>query len=71
MFVLSVTVKVRDLYALAKQMLDDGMDTVEISFMEADQESQLPPALHFEASESASPEAGVDYEELEELYSTK
>ena len=67
---MNVTVKVSDLYKLSKEMLNDGMDYVEVSIMEADSEFGLPVCLHFEASKATEPEIGVDYEELDDISST-
>ncbi len=67
---MTVTVKVSDLYKLAKEMLNDGMDYVEISILEPDQDNDLPASLHFDASKASFPEMGVDYEELDDISST-
>lgn len=65
-----VTVKVRDLFNLAKEMLDDGMDYVEVSILGPEPEFDCPASLHFDASKASMPEMGVDYEELDDISST-
>lgn len=64
-----ITVSAKDLYETAKAMLDDGMDTVTVSIMEADGEGDdaLPACLHFEASRDSAPEMGIDYEEIDAI----
>lgn len=68
---MTITVSVSELYELSKAMLNDGMDTVEVSMMEADEEDQLPPCLHFVASKKCAPYEGVDYECLDDVSSTQ
>lgn len=67
---MNVTVKVSDLYKLSKEMLNDGMDYVEVSILEPDPEDDFPVCLHFEASKAAEPEVGIDYEDLDDISST-
>lgn len=59
-----ITISVSELYQKAKEMLNDGMDYVEIGIDEADDE--LPPAVYFQAWTRHAPEMGVDYEVIEE-----
>ncbi len=53
-----------ELYQKAKEILNDGMDYVEISFMEPDEEDDLPAAIHFEAFKKSS-YGSVNYEEVD------
>ena len=53
-----------ELYQKAKEILNDGMEFVEISFMEPDEEDDLPAAVHFEAYR-ASDFGSTDYEEID------
>ena len=64
-----VTVKAADLFNRVKEMMDDGMDFIEVSFMEGD--DKLSAALHFEGSSKSRPYEGVDYEELDDITSTR
>lgn len=64
---MNITVEVSELYQLAKEMLNDGMDYVKISYMEADKEEGLPACLHFDASRKSNPAEGIDYKELEDI----
>lgn len=56
-------VSASELYRLAEEIVNDGMDYVEITLMEPDEE--LPAAVHFEAVRKAGLEIWEDYEELE------
>ena len=58
---MTYTVKVSELYQRAKEMLDDGMDIVEVDFHEGDE--YLPRCLMFCAS-SKSDFGGTDYDEI-------
>ena len=67
---LKVAVSVSELYALAKEMRDDGMDYVFVSIMEEDPKNDFPLCLHFEAS-TLDPSSGMtDYEFLDDISST-
>ena len=55
-------VSAADLLKLAKTIVDDGKDYVEISFFEPDEE--LPASVHFEAIRKGD-FVWVDYEGLE------
>lgn len=56
-------VNASELYRLTKEIVNDGMDYVEISLMEPDDD--LPAAVHFEAARKAGLEGWEDYEDLE------
>ena len=66
----SITVKVSDLYQLAKKLKDDNMDTVKIMILQEDledgveyeEEDLLPPALGFTAYTKDPSDPGIDYE---------
>lgn len=58
-----ITISVSALYQKAKEMLNDGMDYVEIGIDEADDE--LLPAVFFQAWAKHAPEMGIDYETIE------
>lgn len=63
-----IEISVKDLYERAKQMLDDGMDTVVLRLVEPDEdEDGLPAHVSFEASTFSDPDFGVDYEEISEF----
>ncbi len=51
-----------ELYQMAKEILNDGMDYVEISLMEP--EDDQPAAVHFTAWKKHA-DHDVDYEEIE------
>ena len=56
-----------ELYQKAKEILNDGMDYVAISFMEPDEidtDDPLPAAVHFDAFKKSTPEAWIDFEEI-------
>lgn len=55
-------VSASELYRLSKEILNDGMDYVEISLSEPDDD--LPAAVCFSAAKAASLEGWEDYEEL-------
>lgn len=61
-----IEISVKDLYEKAKMMLDDGMDTVLIRFLESGGENGRP-CISFEASSENESDFGVDYEEIEEI----
>ena len=73
----SITVNVDDLYKMAKKLKDDNMDTVNIMLLEDEledgveyeEDDLLPPALAFTAYTKDSPEIGIDYEEIESVWS--
>lgn len=62
----SITVSVKDLYEKAKEMLDDGMDTVELLLAEPERDGEdiIPAQILFMASSKKHPYEGVDYEEI-------
>ncbi|ACD22656.1 hypothetical protein FDE76_14920 [Clostridium botulinum] len=65
----SITIKVSELYERAKQMKDDGMDYVEVSILEDDDENfksdPLPTTLWLSANSKKEPFESVEYEEIE------
>lgn len=60
----SITVSASALYQKAKEILNDGMDYVDVFISEADED--LPPAIFFSAWSKSAPEMCVSYEEVEE-----
>lgn len=58
---MTYTVKVSELYQRAKEMLNDGMDFVEIDFHEGDDD--LPRCLMFSASSKFDP-GGSTYDDI-------
>lgn len=61
-------ISVHELHERVKEMLDEGMDFVEISFIEADNsdpEDPIPACVHFEAFSKKQPEFGVDFEDID------
>jgi len=67
---MGVTVSVSELYQLAKDMLNDGMDYVEVTFIEHDEDEEIPSSLNFEASKRTQSYMGIDYGFLEDISST-
>lgn len=61
-----IEVRVKDLYEIVKQLIDDGMDTVTVSILPADDNGgdRIPPSLSFEASTFEAPYEGVDYDNV-------
>ena len=57
-------VPVSELYEKIKEILDDGMDYVEVSLMEPDEEDEIPAGVHFEAFRKTS-YGSVNYEEVD------
>lgn len=55
-------ISVSELYELAKEMRDDGMKYVSLSFMEP--EDDMPAAIHFEAAKKDLLSGWVDFEEI-------
>lgn len=55
-------VSASDLYQKAKEIINDGMDYVEISLMEPDDD--LPAAVHFQAWKKNA-NCDEDYEEID------
>ena len=64
-----INISVKSLYEKAKQMFDDGMDTVVVSILDPDGEGEdaLPACISFEASTAEDPEMGIDYDEIEAI----
>ena len=64
-----IKISVKELYEKSKEMLDDGMKTVVLRFIEADGEGEnaLPACVSFEASTAENPDIGIDYEEIESI----
>lgn len=64
-----IEISVKELYEKSKEMLDDGMKTVVLRFIEADGEGEnaLPACVSFEASTAKNPDIGIDYEEIESI----
>ena len=60
-----IKISVKQLYERAKQMLDDGMDTVILSILTSDEDENVPIALSLEAAAKDTPYEGVDYDEIE------
>ena len=60
-----IKISVKQLYERAKQMLDDGMDTVILSILTSDEGEDVPIALSLEAAAKDTPYEGVDYDEIE------
>lgn len=58
-----ITVSVSALYQKAKEMLNDGMDYVDIFI--SDEDEELPPAIFFSAWTKRAPEMAVDYDVIE------
>nr|DAS46735.1 MAG TPA: hypothetical protein [Caudoviricetes sp.] len=60
-------VKVNDLFSVVKDMKDDGMDFVELSFLEKDTSNPddiIPASIFFEAWSKKDPECGVGYDDV-------
>jgi len=57
-------VPVSELYEKIKEILEDGMDYVEVSLMEPDEEDEIPAGVHFEAFRKNS-YGSVNYEEVD------
>lgn len=67
---MEVTVSTSELYQLAKAMLNDGMDYVKVSILEADEEDQIPASLNFSASKRSASYESVGYGCLDDISST-
>lgn len=63
----SIVVKVSDLLAKAAELKDANMDFVELSFLEAEPEDELPASVHFEAFSSDDPYCRIDFEDVDEV----
>lgn len=57
-------VPVPELYEKIREILNDGMDFVEISLLEPDDEDEIPAGVHFEAFRKGS-YGSVNYEEVD------
>lgn len=65
----SIVVSVKELYQRAKEMLMDGMNTVEVSIVEAQGgPPKCPPVLFFTATDGDG--CGVDYDPIEAVESS-
>lgn len=53
-----------ELFRKAEEILNDGMDYVEISLLEPDEEDEIPAGVHFEAFRKGS-YGSVNYEEVD------
>lgn len=65
---MSLIVTVSELYERIKEMRDDGMDFVEVTLDEGDDddtEYPLPPRINFTAWTKAESFEHIDYEEIE------
>lgn len=58
-----IVVKVSDLFEIAKQLHQDGMQYVRLMLLEA--EDDLPALISVKAIKSASSDDAVDYEAIE------
>lgn len=67
-------VSASDLFQKAKEILNSGMDLVEISLVEpdiSDPDDPLPACVHFNAFKTNCPEARIDFEELDVVESSQ
>ena len=62
-----ITISVKELYEIAKQMLDDKMDWVTVSILDADGtgENALPPSVSLEAFTDDAPYEGIVYDDID------
>ena len=63
-------VRASELFQKAKEILNDGMDFVELEYLEADNsfpDDPLPPSIVFSAFKKSDPLMSIDYEEIEVL----
>lgn len=64
----TITIPVKELYRQVKEMIDDGMDYVEMAILEADNydpANPIPPSLELTAFSIATPEEGVCYDGID------
>ena len=61
----SIAVSVKELFEMASDLKNDGMDFVEISLQEADED--VPASLEFEAWSKSDPDCGVNYEGIDQI----
>ena len=67
-------VSASELFQKAKEILNSGMDLVETSLIEpdiSDPDDPLPACVHFDAFKVGSPEARIDFEEIDVIESSQ
>lgn len=67
-------VSASELFQKAKEILNSGMDRVEISLIEpdiSDPDDPLPACVHFYAFKAGSPESRIDFEEIDVIESSQ
>ncbi|MDF2605879.1 MAG: hypothetical protein K0S34_69 [Bacillales bacterium] len=64
---MQITVKVSDILKKAKELLDDKIEFVDISYFESQEEDGeiIPACLHFDAYDGEG--GGIDYDVVEEV----
>lgn len=65
LFMKRIVVSVSDLYQRAKEMLNCGMDFVEVSIID-DPSEEPPVAMFFEAWKESAPEVGYTFDAIDE-----
>lgn len=65
LFMKTIVVSVSDLYQRAKEMLNCGMDFVEVSIIE-DPLEEPPVFMYFEAWKASAPDVGYKFEVIDE-----
>ena len=66
----SITIRVKDLYDRVKELKDDKMDYVEISFLEPDEMPDgdiIPASINFSAWTEKESFIGIDYEGIDAI----
>lgn len=66
----TITLPVKELYRQLKEMMDDGMDYVELSILEADNydpNDPIPASLELTAFSLDTPEEGVCYDGIDSV----
>ena len=61
-----ITIKVSELYKMAKQLKDNKEELVTISITDEEEieDWDIPPSIHFKAISSSDPDWSTDYEEI-------
>lgn len=62
----SITIKVSELFEMAKELKDNKEELVTISITDEEDLDgwDMPPSIHFRAISSSDPDSSTDYEEI-------
>ena len=64
-----ITIHLKDLVQVVREMEQDGISTVSISILPPDEldGDSLPASISFEGSTAAEPNVGIDYDSIDSI----